>query len=362
MPLPTYPINVLVTGATGFIGGTLLSSLLEREDYKRGDVKITCLVRGEDRANLIKEQLGVNVLVGDLADVDIVRSAAEGADVVVDTANADFPRGGRAILDGLKARHAQTGITSVFIHSSGTGALTDDAQGKFASEKIYEDIDCADIRSIPKTYVHRETDTMISEASVEGYIRGYVVMPPLIYGRGTGPFSRTSVQIPALIRAALKLGQSIHVGPGRSMWNGVHVQDLVDLYFLLIDDALSGKPKAPTGLECFYFCATDTYSWKQLAEEIGRRLHAKDVIPTPAARELLPAEEEPILGAWSGFAYGSNSRSKAGKAYDLGWTPKYHTTGLFESIEAEYEAVVEEGQDEAPKVHIDELNRALGAV
>jgi hypothetical protein len=70
-------------------------------------------------------------------------------------------------------------------------------------------------------------------------------------GRGTGPFSRTSVQIPALIRGALKLQQSIHVGPGLSMWNGVHVQDLTDLYFVLIDDALTGNLTAPTGLDCF---------------------------------------------------------------------------------------------------------------
>ncbi|KAJ7690231.1 hypothetical protein B0H17DRAFT_1160011 [Mycena rosella] len=305
MPLPTYPI-------------------------KLGRIEVTCLVRGESRAALIRHQLGVKVVV----------AAAEEADVVIDTANADFPKGDQAILDGLKARHGHTGIKSIFIHSSGTGALIDNEQGQFASPKIYEDIDCADIRAIDKTYVHRETDTMISEASEEGYIRD---------GRGTGPFSRTSVQIPALIRAALKLKQAIHVGPGLSMWNGVHVQDLVDLYFVLLDDALN-------------FCATDTYSWRQLAEEIGQRLHAKGVIPTGEARELLSSEETDVLGEWSGFAYGSNSRSKAGKAYDLGWKPKhsYCGTGLFDSIDAEYEAVLTEGEDEAPKVHIDEMNRALG--
>ncbi|KAJ7226904.1 hypothetical protein GGX14DRAFT_530826 [Mycena pura] len=334
MSLPNYPIKV---------------------------VEITCLVRGEDRASAIREQLGVNVVVGDLADADIVEAAAGQTDIVLDTANADFPKGCRAILAGLRARYERTGIKSIFIHISGTGALTDNAQGKFASEKIYEDIDCADIRAIPQTYVHRESDTIISEATVEGYVQGYVVMPPLIYGRGTGPFSRTSVQIPALIRATLKLKQAIHVGPGLSMWNGVHVQDLVDLFLILMDDALTGTPKASTGLECFYFCATDTYSWKQLASEIGKRLHARGVIAKAEPRELLPNEEEEVLGAWSGFAYGSNSRSKAGKAYALGWKPKHHTTGLFDSIDAEYDAVLEEGKDEAPKVHIDEMNKALGA-
>ncbi|KAJ7065557.1 hypothetical protein C8F01DRAFT_1053661 [Mycena amicta] len=365
MPLLKYPIHVLLTGATGFVGGTALTTLLDRDDYKRGQVKITCLVRGDDRARLIKQRLGVDVVVGDLAEGELVRRAAAEADVVLDTANADFPKGSRAILDGLKERYERTGIQSVFIHTSGTGALTDNAQGQFADEKIYQDLDCAAIRAIPTTYVHRESDSMISEASEQGYVRAYVVMPPLIYGRGTGPFSRTSVQIPALIRAALNLGQAVHVGPGLSMWNGVHVQDLVDLFMILLDDAVNSvRPKAPTGLECFYFCATDTYSWKQLAIELGKCLHAKGALVTPDARALLPEEEQEVLGAWSGFAYGSNSRSRAGKAYTLGWAPKHRDgngNGLFESIDAEYAAVLEEGRDEAPKVHIDEMSKALGS-
>lgn len=47
------------------------------------------------------------------------------------------------------------------------------------------------------------------------------------------------------------------------------------------------------------------------------------------------------------------ARSKAGKAYQLGWKPKH--VGLFDSIDAEYEAVIEEGKEQAPKVHFDEM-------
>ncbi|KAF7319786.1 hypothetical protein MKEN_00761100 [Mycena kentingensis (nom. inval.)] len=357
------PYTLLLTGATGFIGGTALAAIRERDDFKAGRVKVTCLVRGEDRAKLIRERLGVDVIVADLADVDVVRKAASESDVILHTANADHPASAKAMLEGLKERFEKTGKKSIFIHSSGTGALTDNAKGQFADPKIYQDRDCADIRAIPTTYVHRAADDMIMQASVDGYVRAHIVMPPLIYGRGRGPYSRTSVQIPALIRAALKLKQSIHVGPGLPMWNGVHVDDLVNLYFVLLDDGLSGANKATTGLECFYLCATDMYQWKELAEELGKRLHAKGAIPTAEARPLKPEEVEGALGAWSDFAYASNSRSVAGKAYDLGWKPAHPTgsNGLFNSIDAEYDAVIEEGKDEAPKVHIDEMNRALGS-
>ncbi|KAF7293889.1 hypothetical protein HMN09_01185000 [Mycena chlorophos] len=380
MPLPQYPIQVLLTGATGFVGGAALASFVEREDYKAGKVKITCVVRGAQRAKVIREKYGVEVLEADLDAVEKIQEAASKTDVILHTANADHPPSTRAMLAGLKARFEKTGIQGIFIHSSGTGALTDNAKGEFADPKMsvlptasleqvplsvssFQDRDCADIRAIPTTYAHRESDDAIMNASIEGYVRAHIVMPPLIYGRGRGPYSRTSVQIPALIRAALKLKQSIYLGKGLPMWNGVHVQDLVNLYFVLLDDALSGSPKAKTGLDCFYFCATDEYQWLELATELGKRLHAKGAIPTPEPRTLKPEEVDGALGAWSDFAYGSNSRSVSGKAFDLGWTPLHPTgtNGLFESIDAEYEAVLEEGQDEKPKVHEDEMKRAVGA-
>ncbi|KAL0072021.1 hypothetical protein AAF712_000944 [Marasmius tenuissimus] len=375
------PQQILLTGASGFVGGTLLRTVLERDDVRKGQFEITCLIRGEERAKLLREQLGVKTVVADLDQSEIIERAAENADIILDAANADHPKGVGAMVKGLEKRKAATGKTPIMIHLSGTGALTDDAKGEFAAEKVYEDLDCAEIRAIPTSYVHRGTDDIVEKAADAGTIKGYVIMPPLICtsppiairnldlerlprphnffssadGRGTGPFSRTSVQIPALIRGTLKLKQAPYIGKGLGLWNGVHVQDLIDLYMVLLEDARSENPKAPTGAEGYYFCATDSYQWKQLAEEVGKRLHAKGVIPTPEARPVTAEEELDVFGAWSGFAYASNSRSKAGKAYKYGWKPKHHTTGLFDSIEAEYEAVIEEGKEQAPKVHFDEM-------
>ncbi|KAF8065200.1 hypothetical protein FPV67DRAFT_173853 [Lyophyllum atratum] len=352
-------ISILLVGASGFVGGTVLSTLLAREDKQRFD--ITVLIRGEDRAALIREKLGLKAIVADLSDRAVLVAAAENADVVINMANADHPEGAAALVEGLRNRKVKTGKTGTNIHLSGTGALTDQAEGEFAAEKLYDDEHVEDIKAIPVDYVHRACDVLISKAGEAGDIRSYVIMPPLIYGRGTGPFHRTSVQIPALIRGALKLGQSCHYGKGKSLWNGVHVQDLTDLVVLLLDDALSATPKAPHGGEGFYFCATDSYNWKQLAQEIGTRLHGLGVIPTAEPRQFTEQEASDALGTWAGFAYGSNSRSKALKAHKLGWKPAHGdgNDGMFESIMTEYEFVVEEGKEQAPKVHFDEMY-ALG--
>lgn len=76
-------------------------------------------------------------------------------------------------------------------------------------------------------------------------------------GRGLGPFSRTSVQIPALIRAALQLGHAAYYGEGLPLWNGVHVEDLSELILLVLADALSDAPKLPTGKQGIIITSTD---------------------------------------------------------------------------------------------------------
>ncbi|KAG5644664.1 hypothetical protein DXG03_007963 [Asterophora parasitica] len=323
-------------------------------DRQRFD--ITVLIRGEERAALIREKLGLKTIVADLSDRALIVAAAENADVVINAANADHPEGAAAIVDGLKNRQAKTGKTASYIHCSGTGALTDKAEGEFADEKVFDDENVAAIKAIPVDYVHRACDTLISNAGEAGDIRSYIVMPPMIYGRGT------SVQIPALIRGALKTGQSCHYKKGLPLWNAVHVQDLTNLFLLLLDDALSATPQAPSGGEGFYFCATDNFQWKQLAQELGTRLHAHGVLPTAETRSFTDEEANAALGSWGGFAYGSNSRSKAINAYKLGWKPAHGdgNDGLFESIVTEYKFVVEEGKDQAPKVHFDEMYALSG--
>ncbi len=105
------------------------------------------------------------------------------------------------------------------------------------------------------------------------------------------------------------------------MWNGVHVQDLVDLYLILMDDALSCYPLALSASEGYYFCATNTYQWKHLAAEVGSRLHALGAIAHPAPRQVSAEEEGDVFGAWSGFAYASNCETcarKVGTTTDLG--------------------------------------------
>ena len=87
----------------------------------------------------------------------------------------------------------------------------------------------------------KATRVAIDEQVLESEdIRGIVIRPTLIYGRGIG-VSGISVQLPKLIDVAKKHGVPRHVGRGLNIWGHVHIADVVDLFLLALDKAEAGS-------------------------------------------------------------------------------------------------------------------------
>jgi dihydroflavonol-4-reductase len=75
-------VKTLVTGGTGFVGSHLVRALLNRGDYVR------CLVRPTSRLDNLKD-LPIESVTGDLRNLDSLRQAAKGCEVVYHCA-ADY--------------------------------------------------------------------------------------------------------------------------------------------------------------------------------------------------------------------------------------------------------------------------------
>lgn len=80
--------KVLITGASGFIGTHLASALAERGET------VTCLVRPSSTVATL-EALGVRLHRGEVADVDSLREAVAGQDVVYHLAGRTRALGAR---------------------------------------------------------------------------------------------------------------------------------------------------------------------------------------------------------------------------------------------------------------------------
>ncbi|MFZ0811219.1 MAG: hypothetical protein WAM83_11440 [Bradyrhizobium sp.] len=111
---------------------------------------------------------------------------------------------------------------------------------------------------------------------------------------------------------------SAYVGPGENIWSNVHIDDLVRLYALAID-------KAPAG--AFFFAENGENSMREVCEAINRMLGYK---AAPSAMSMDEAASEWGEGV-AEDTMASNSRVRAVRARQLGWTPKAQS--LIEEIE-----------------------------
>ncbi|KAJ7064773.1 NAD(P)-binding protein [Mycena amicta] len=330
----------LITGATGYIGGSVLNRFLSRPDAK--DFEFTVLVRDPKKSDKFKS-LGISAVVGSHSDAPLMEKLSSEADVVIATADCDDLVAANATLAGLKKKFEATGVPPVFINTSGTGVIAEDSKGLHASDVVYDDSDAAQIASLPETQIHRNVDLAITDADAQGYIKSYIILPSTIYGLATGRLvdvgvqNPHSIQIPALISAALDRGRAGMVGEGKNLWPNVEIHELADLYSLLWD-AIISNPKLGHGREGYFFGASGEHSLYDVGKKIGEALVALGKSDSVEPTTFTQADLDKYFG---GSAYlGSNSRCRATHSRSLGWKPLKSTSDMLASIRPEVEAIV----------------------
>lgn len=112
------PTKILITGATGYIGGSVLTTLLNSTNTQIKDAQYTALVRKQEAADELKKHGVDSIFFKSLDDVDIVRKAASEADIVINTASAFHGASAEAVILGLADRKKATGKETYLIHVS----------------------------------------------------------------------------------------------------------------------------------------------------------------------------------------------------------------------------------------------------
>jgi len=283
-------MNIFVTGAAGFIGGSVAAGLV-----RAGHV-VTGLVR--DPAQVAELQsIGVKAIVGSLDDRAVLIGQARAADAVVNTASSDHRGAVEAMIEAL------AGSGKVFLHTSGS-SIVGDASGGERTDNIYEEDKLPE--PTPDKAARVDIDGLVLAGARKG-IRSAVLCNTLIYGHGALP--RDSVQLPRLLKQARKSGIVRHVGPGRNIWSNVHIDDVVSLYLLALE-------KTPAG--AFYFVESGENSFREMTAAMAQALH------------LGPPQDWPLdqaIAEWgdemASYGLGSNSRVRGYRAREvLGWTPR----------------------------------------
>jgi nucleoside-diphosphate-sugar epimerase len=294
-------MNVFITGAAGYIGGSVAARFIKEGYQVRG------LVRTPEQAERIKA-VGITPVVGTLDDRELLIHEAQAADAVVNAASSDHRASVEAMLDGL------AGSNKPFIHTSGSSVVGDDARGEWRSDKVYAEDTLVDV--VPEKAARASLDKLIIDAAQRG-VRSVILCNTMIYGTGLG-VSPDSVQIPPLVAQAQKSGIARYVGQGVNVWSNVHIADVVELYLLALK-------KAPAG--SFYFVENGEASYADIVASIAKRLD----LGIPQSWPVDEAIKEWGFGH-AVYSFGSNSRVTATKARkELGWQPTH--TSVFDWIE-----------------------------
>lgn len=284
-------MKIFLTGASGYIGGTVASALVSAGH------KVTGLVRSQARADSVRA-LGIEPVLGTLDDAGILTSAAAEAEVVINAANSDHEAAAETLLQALE------GSGKAFIHTSGSSIVGTQAGGKRIDDVFDEE---TPFTPSPGRTARAALNDRILSHSTKG-LRPIILCPSLIYGSGRG-ISEHSMQVPWLLETARRNGVAGHCGPGENIWSNVHIDDLVDLYLLAIDRAPSGA---------FYFVENGENSMRDLCQAIHRML---GIAGEPKALSAEEASAEWGEGAALN-TMGSNSRVRAVRARkELGWNP-----------------------------------------
>jgi len=296
-------MKIFVTGATGYIGGSVAERLIASGHHVVG------LVRSAQSIPLLKDR-GIESVLGNLDDPEIITKTAHEADAVIHAASADHPGSVVTLIAALE----RSGKT--LICTTGSGIVVDSADGEYAGSVVYAEDTY--FEAVPFRRPRVAMNRLVREAAIDKGIRSVVICPPMIYGKGRG-LQPNSDQFPKIIALSKQAGAGVYFGKGLNRYSNVHIDDLVELYLLALE-------KAPGG--SFFFAENGHASFKEIAEMVSRSLGFGGKTVSLSVEDLVRQ-----YGDAGRYGAASNSLVSAVNARRLGWSPKAPSLAeYFESL------------------------------
>lgn len=289
-------MHVFVTGGTGTIGSAVVSELLGNGHT------VLALARSESSAHTL-EGAGATVMRGGLADLDVLRAGASGADGVISLAFGRDYSTPQALAAGIAEEGA--------------------AMAALGEELVGSDRPIVAVSGTPWVpgRVATEDDPLPTDGPVGGRavsvtallglasrgVRSTAVrMPRTVHNEGTGGFAGL------LTDRARRTGVSGHPGNGTQRWPAVHALDAAVLFRLALESAPAGTS--------WHAVADEGDEVRDIAAVIGRRLG----LPV---REVPEEEFGPF-----GPIFAMDQPASSVRTRDvLGWTPTHPS--LLEDLE-----------------------------
>ena len=211
-------MKIFVTGAYGFIGSAVVKELLDAGH------QVTGLARSEASAKKISD-VGADVLLGDLEDLEILQQGASQADGVIHTAFIhDFTQYQKA------GEVDKTAISTIGETLAGTEkpiVVTGGMLGLPAIDGFITEESSAE--NSPRT-----SEATALTLAGKGIHASVVRLPPSVHDKGDKGF------IPFIIAQAREKGVSACPESGKNHWSAVHRLDAAKAFRLAVEKGAKG--------------------------------------------------------------------------------------------------------------------------
>ncbi|MEM7145846.1 MAG: NAD-dependent epimerase/dehydratase family protein [Verrucomicrobiota bacterium] len=249
--------RVLVTGATGFIGGRLIERLILQEG-----AAVTALVRHFKRASRLA-RFDVQMKAGDVTDIESLRHAAKDCDYIVHCAVSftSGSEGNRAItVDGTRnvCQVARELNVKGVAHLSTVSVYGNPPAGPLTEESPAQPSDDYGRNKL-------DAEKIVADFRKEG-LPVTILRPTIVYG----PWSFWST-FPA---AQLERGRVILPNGGDTVCNAVYVDDVITAILLGLD-----KAKSHAGP--YLISAEKPVTWSEFFARHGAILEDSEIVPRP---------------------------------------------------------------------------------
>jgi nucleoside-diphosphate-sugar epimerase len=277
-------MEILLTGATGFVGSHILTALTEAGHT------VTALARGQESAAKAKTA-GAYPLIGAITDEEFVTAALRRADGAIHAASpgdATSAEVDAAVVGAVGCAFAGSG--KPYVHTAG---LWEWGSGTDITEN----------QPVDPPAIVGWRPAIEQQALATPGARVAVIAAAVVYGDGGG--------MPNLVAAASPrdaAGRLTMIGSGRQHWPTVYARDLAALYLRAIE--------SPSAAGYFIAASGSNPTVRELAEAAARAAGAPGVVPETdddARGRFGPYLADALL--LDQQATGAKARSV------LGWTP-----------------------------------------